>query len=107
MQLGIYLPSLAIFRRSPNSSFEEIEIEILPPVRKTARHNLRFGIPDRAPKHPVPPVLDRNDVAIGRVTEDLQHLAGKNPVVSVQNPRPRSNDNSSHRGNCRAAASAA
>src|SRR5438132_5072251 len=97
MQLGIYLPSLAIFRRSRNSSFEEIEIELLPPVRKTARHNLRFGIPHRAPHHSIAPILNRNNIAIGWITEDFQHLAGKKPVVSVQNSRSRSNDNSSHR----------
>src|SRR5205807_9219680 len=96
MQLGIYLPSLPIFRRLGNSPLEKIEIEILPSVRKTARHNLRFRIPHRAPKHSIAPILNRNNVAIGRITEDLQHLAGKNPVVPVQNPRPRSNDNSSH-----------
>src|SRR6266496_599325 len=107
MQLGIYFSSLPILRRLRNSPLEKIEIEILAAVRKTARHNLRFRIPDRAPQHAVAPILDRNNGAIGGITEDLQHLARKNPVVSVQNPRSRSNDNSSHRGNCRAAASSA
>jgi hypothetical protein len=107
MQLGIYFSSLSIFRRQRNSPLEKIEIEILAAVGETARHNLRFRIPDRAPQHSIAPILNRNDGAIGRIAENLQHLARENPVVSVQNPRPRSNDNSSHGANCRAAVSAA
>jgi len=49
MQLGIYSPAGAVFRRLRDSSLEEIQIELLSPVRKTARHNLRLRIPDRAP----------------------------------------------------------
>src|SRR5438552_4087491 len=96
MQLGIYFSSLAIFRRLRNSPLEKIEIELLAAVRKTTGHNLRFRIPDRAPQHSISPILDRNNVAIGGITEDLQHLARENPVVSVQNSRPRSNYYSSH-----------
>jgi hypothetical protein len=96
MQLGIYFSSLPIFRRLRNSPLAKIEIEILAAVRKTARHNLRFRIPDRAPEHSISPILDRNNIAIGGITEDLQHFARKNPVVSVQNSRPGSNDYSSH-----------
>ena len=37
MQLGIYSPAGAVFRRLRDSSLEEIQIELLSPVRKTAR----------------------------------------------------------------------
>jgi hypothetical protein len=40
MQLRIYFSSLPIFRRLRDSPLEKIEIEILPAVGKTARHNL-------------------------------------------------------------------
>ena len=44
----------------------------------------------------IAPVLERNHIAIGRFAENFQHLAGKNPVVSVQNLRARFDDESSH-----------
>src|SRR5207247_7903114 len=96
MQLGIYFSPLPIFRRLRNSPLEKIEVELLAAVRKTARHNLRLRIPDRAPQHSISPILDGNNVAIGGVTEDLQPLARENPIVSVQNSRARANYYSRH-----------
>jgi hypothetical protein len=94
--LRSYFSSLPIFRRPCDSPLEKIEIEILPAVGKTARHNLRLRIPDRAPLISGLPILNRNDVAVSRIAENLQHFARENPVVAMQNPRSRSNYNSSH-----------
>ena len=41
-------------------------------------------------------VLERNHIAIRGVSENLEHLAGKNPVVSMQNSRPRFDDDACH-----------
>jgi len=41
-------------------------------------------------------VLERDDVTIRWMAEDLQHFAGKNPVVSMQNSCSRFDDDSSH-----------
>ena len=40
MQVWGYFSSVPIFRRLRDSPLEKIEIEILPTVGKTARHNL-------------------------------------------------------------------
>jgi hypothetical protein len=44
-------------------------------------------------------VLERDDIAVCRSSKDLQHFAGKYPIVSVQNSRPRFNNNSGHKSN--------
>src|SRR5947207_147806 len=41
-------------------------------------------------------ILERDDVPIHRISENFQHFAGKNPVVSMQNSRARFDDDSSH-----------
>src|SRR5215475_10536529 len=43
-------------------------------------------------------ILERDDVSVCRFPKDLQDFARKHPIVSVQNSRPRFDDNSSHRG---------
>src|SRR5262245_5085767 len=43
-------------------------------------------------------ILERDDVSVSRFPKDLQDFARKHPIVSVQNSRPRFDDNSSHRG---------
>ena len=55
-----------IFHRLRDPALEKIEIEILFPARETARHDLRFGVVDRAPHEVVAPVLERNDIAVLR-----------------------------------------
>src|SRR2546430_3567830 len=88
MQLGIYFSSLPIFRRLRNSPLKKIEIELLAAVRKTARHNLRFRIPDRASQHSISSILDRNNVAIGGSTPELLPPPREKPNLSVLNSRP-------------------
>src|SRR5205085_8374938 len=66
--------------------------------RKAAGNDLRFAVVNRAADQPVFSVLQRNDIAIRRVAENLQHLAREHPVVSVQNARPRFDYESGHDG---------
>ena len=86
----------SIFDRLRDSALEEIEIEILFPAREPARHDLGFRIIDRAPDQVIPPVLERNDVAVVRPAEDLQDFAPKDPIVPVQNARARFHHQSGH-----------
>jgi hypothetical protein len=76
---------------------EKILIKILLPPRETARNNLRFRIVNGAPNQMVFAVLERNHIAILGISENLEHFAGKHPVVSMQNPRTRFDDNASHK----------
>src|SRR5712691_8703846 len=87
---------VAVVGRLANAAFEKIKIEILPLPRKTARHDLRPGIVNRAPDQTIAAILERNDVAVYWVAEYFQHLARKNPVVSVKNSGPRFDDDSCH-----------
>ena len=87
---------VAVFGRLANAAFEKIKIEVLALARKTARHDLRLGIVNRAPDQAIATVLERNDVAVYWVAEYFQHLARKNPVVSVQNSGARFDDYSCH-----------
>jgi hypothetical protein len=41
-------------------------------------------------------VLERNNIAIRRISENLEHFAGKHPVVSMQNSRTRFDDDACH-----------
>src|ERR1043165_1052360 len=41
-------------------------------------------------------VLERNHIAILRFSKDLQHFAGKYPVVTTQNSRARFDDDACH-----------
>ena len=100
-----------VLDRLRDPALKEIEIEILFPPRKTPRHDLRFGVVNRAPEKTVAAVLERNDVAVGRIAEHFQDLAAEHPIVSMQNPRARFNDKAAHRcsltgrGNSRASGS--
>src|SRR5204863_4063337 len=107
MQLRIYPPPDPILRRLCDSPLEKIGIEVLPPMRKTARHNLRFRIPNRAPQHPVTPIFDGDYVAVIRFAENLQHFSRVNPVVAMQDSGARFDYNSGHSGNSRTGATAA
>jgi hypothetical protein len=42
-------------------------------------------------------VFERNDVAVGWFSKNLQDLAGKHPVVSMQDSRARFYNNSRHK----------
>jgi hypothetical protein len=85
-----------IFRCLANPALEKIQIEILFPPRKSARHNLRLAVVNRAPDQVIFPVLEGNHIAVSRVPENLQHFAREHPIVSVENPRPRFDDNPRH-----------
>jgi hypothetical protein len=80
-----------------DAPFEEIKIEVLPLSRETPGGDLRFGIVNRTANQTIASVLQRNHVAIGRLAENLKHLAGKNPVVSVQDARARFDDEAGHK----------
>ena len=41
-------------------------------------------------------VLERNHVAVGGFSENLEDFAGKDPVVSMQDSRARFNDDACH-----------
>jgi hypothetical protein len=41
-------------------------------------------------------VLERNHIAIRGFSENLEHFAGKNPIVSMQNSRTRFDDDACH-----------
>jgi hypothetical protein len=41
-------------------------------------------------------ILERNHIAIRGISENLEHFAGKNPVVSVQDSRSRFDDDACH-----------
>jgi len=58
---------------------------------------LRFRIVNGAADQMVFAVLERNHIAIRGVSENLEHFAGKHPVVSMQNSRTRLDDNSGDR----------
>ncbi len=82
-QRRIDLSPVAIVRRLRDPAFEKIKVEVLTLPRKSAGHDLGFGIVNRAPDQFVAAVLKRNNVAIGRSPENLQHFAGEDPVVSM------------------------
>jgi phosphoribosylaminoimidazole-succinocarboxamide synthase len=86
----------AIFDGLHGPPLKEIEIEVLAPAGKTSCHDLRFAVVNRAPDQVILPVLERNDIAIGRAAENLQHFAREHPIVPVQNARPRFYDKSTH-----------
>ena len=96
-QFWIDTSPVAIFGSLRDAALEEIQIEILSSSRKTARDNLRFRIVNRAPNQMIAAILERNHVAVDRISENLQDFAGKHPIVSVQNSRARFDDDSSHK----------
>ena len=69
--------------RQGDAASEEIGIEILALTRKTARDDLRAGVVDGAPQHPVAPVLEGDDISGFRAAEGFEHIAGIDPVVSM------------------------
>jgi len=77
-------------------AFTEIKVEILPSSGKTARNDLRFGIVNGATDQMIAAIFERDHIAVGRFPENLEHLAGINPVVPMQNSRSRFDDNSRH-----------
>jgi hypothetical protein len=83
-----------------DTATEKIPIKILPSPRETPRNNLRFGIVDGASNQMVFAVLERNHIAIRGISKNLEHFAGKHPVVSMQNSRTRFDDNACHDEEC-------
>src|SRR6266446_1833011 len=90
------MSSRAVFRRLCNPSLKEIEVKILFSPRETSGHDLRFRIVDRAADQMILAIPKRDHVAVRRTSKNLQHFAGKNPIVSVQNSRTWFDDNSTH-----------
>jgi hypothetical protein len=64
---------------------------------KPACHDLRLGIVDGASEHPVPAILYRDDIAVFGVAENLQDLGPVDPVMTVENTRPRAYDETCHK----------
>ena len=95
-QPRIHAATRAIFHRLCDAALEKIEIERLFPARETPRHDLRFAVVDRAADEVILAVLQRDDVAIGGIAERLQHLAGEDPVVAVEDARARFDDEAGH-----------
>ena len=96
-QLCIDVSPVPVFGSLLDAAPEKILIKVLPSPRETARNNLRFRIVNRAPNQMVFAVLERNHIAIHGISENLEHFAGKHPVVSMQNSRARFDNNSSHK----------
>ena len=71
-----------------------LEVENLFPSRKAPRHDLRFRVINRAPDQPIFAVPEGNDVAVRRISKNLQHFTGKHVVVPMQNSCSRFDDNS-------------
>ena len=92
----IDLAADAVICRLCDSALKKIEIEVLSLPRKTACDDLRFRIINRTADQMIFTIFERNDVAIGRSPKNLQHLAGKDPIVSMQNSGTRLDDDSSH-----------
>ncbi len=86
-----------ILDRLRDSALEKIEIELLFPAREPPGHDLRFRVVDRAPDQMVATVLERDDIAVVRRAENFQDFPAEHPIVSVENPRARFNDESAHR----------
>src|SRR5262249_48164252 len=87
---------LAILHGLRDATLEKVEVEILPLARKAARGDLRLGIEDGAAEQAVAAVLERDDVAILRIAPGFQDFRGVNPLVSVENARAWSDDDSGH-----------
>ena len=64
-----------VFGGLRDAALEEIEIEVLPLSRETTGDDLRFGIVNRTANQTIAPVLQRNDVAIRRFSENLEDFA--------------------------------
>src|SRR5206468_10608331 len=86
-----------VFGSLRDAAPKEILIKALPSPRETPRNNLRFRIVNGAPDQMIFTVLERNRIAIRRISENLEHFAGKHPVVPMQNSRTRFDNNSGHR----------
>src|SRR5262249_53297264 len=95
-QFRFNTPPVTVFGSLHDTAPKEIQIQILPSPRETARNDLRFGIVNGAPDQMIPAVLERNHIAIRGLSEYLEHFARKYPVVSMQNSRTRFDNNSGH-----------
>ena len=95
-QFWIDISTVTVLGGLRDAAFEKIKIEILPLPRKATRDNLRLGIVNRTADQTIAPVFQRNHVAIRRISENLQHLAGKNPVVAVQDVRAGFDNKAGH-----------
>src|SRR6476620_9139639 len=96
-QLWIDVSPVPVFGSLLDAAPEKILIKVLPSPRETARNNLRFRIVNGAPNQMIFAVLERNDIAIRWISENLEHFAGKHPIVSMQNSRTRFDDEACHK----------
>ncbi len=92
---------LPVLDRLRDPALKKIEIQLLSSARKSAGHDLRFGVVDRAPKKTVASILERDHVAVGGISKYLQDLTAEHPIVSVENSRARFNDKATHRHSLR------
>ena len=76
---------------------EEILVKILPASGESARNDLGLGIVNGASEHPVTAILDGDDIPVLGIAEDLEDLGPVDPVMAVQDARPRSDDKAPHR----------
>ena len=94
----IHAASFPVLDGLRDPALEKIQIEVLPSARKAPGHDLRFAIVNRAADQMVPAILQRDDVAIDRISESLQHFAGEHPIMAVQNARTRFDNEAGHWG---------
>ena len=97
-ELRIHSAARAIFHRLREPARKKIRIEFLPASRKTPGDDLRFGIVNRAAEQPVFSVFQRDDVAVGWIAKDLQHFAGENPIMAMEDAGARFDDEAGHVG---------
>ena len=86
-----------VFDGLRDAALEEIKIEILPLPRETPGDDLRFGIVNRTANQTIASVLQRNHVAIRRISENLEDFARENPIVPMQDARAGFDDEASHK----------
>ena len=94
----VHLAPCAVIDGLLEPALEKVEVEILALPGKTPGDDLRLGVVDGGAEQPILPVLERHDVAIGRLPEGLEHLAGIDPVVPVQDAGAGFDDESGHGG---------
>src|SRR6266480_4879346 len=95
-QLWIDVSPVPVFGSLRDAAPKKILIKVLPSSRETTRNNLRFRIVNGAPNQMIFAVLERNHLAILGISKNLEHFAGKHPIMSMQNSRTRFDDDACH-----------
>ena len=87
---------LPVFQRLRDPPVEKIRVQILPAPGEPPHDNLRLRVVNPDAQQLVPSVLDRHDTPVLGASECFQNFTGINPVMPVQDPRARADDDSSH-----------